>query len=73
MSYVVLFPVAALLATVVLQVSEWTGLTYPIGYKLFDSVMALGIAVSFYLYRVHPWCVAGRGSHAESGKMGRDP
>ena len=33
-----------------LQGFEWTGLAYPVAYKLFDSVMALGIAVSFYLY-----------------------
>lgn len=67
-SYVFLFPVAALLATAVLQVYEWSGLAYPIAYKLFDSVMALGIAVSFYLYRLHSWLVAGRGPHAEERK-----
>lgn len=71
-SYVFLFPVAALLATVVLQASEWTGLAYPVAYKLFDSVMALGIAVSFYLYRVHPWLVAGGGTRGGPKEAGRD-
>ena len=71
-SYVFLFPVAALLATAVLQGFEWTGLAYPVAYKLFDSVMALGIAVSFYLYRVHPWLVAGGGTRGGPKEAGRD-
>lgn len=46
-----LVPRGGTVAKVGPQVSdEWAGLAYPIAYKLFDSVTALKIAVSFYVY-----------------------
>lgn len=72
-SYVFLFPLAALLATVVLQSFEWHGLMYPTPYKFFDSVMAIGIAVSFYLYRVQPLVTTKLASpHAAPNQPGPD-
>lgn len=52
--YVFLFPVIAMLATVVLIGLELTGLPYPSLSKMLDTVIAMAIVVSFYLYRWHP-------------------
>jgi hypothetical protein len=52
--YVFLFPIAAAIAVVALVAAELTGLPYPWPNKAFDTVAALALIVSFYLYRWHP-------------------
>jgi hypothetical protein len=52
--YVVVLPAIAIVATCVLIYQEWIRLEYPLLYKLFDLVSAIGIFVSFALYRIIP-------------------
>jgi hypothetical protein len=52
--YVVVLPVIAIIATVVLIYQEWARLDYPILSRIFDLISASGIAVSFVLYRIVP-------------------
>src|SRR5215207_7486688 len=52
--YVVVLPVIAIIATVVLIFQEWTRLEYPLLSRIFDLISASGIAVSFILYRIVP-------------------
>lgn len=53
-SYVFLFPLIAVLATVVLVGLELARLPYPLPNKAFDAAIATGVVVSFYFYRWHP-------------------
>ena len=52
--YVVVLPVIAIIATVVLIYQEWTRLDYTLLSRIFDLVSASGVAVSFALYRIVP-------------------
>jgi hypothetical protein len=52
--YVIVFPASALVATITLVALEWASLQYASASKLFDSAIALSVAVSVVLYRVAP-------------------
>ncbi len=64
--YAFVFPVIAALATLALVVAEWRGLPGPLPYKLFDSVLALAILVSFFLYRILSLLYRRNGEKRES-------
>lgn len=50
--YAFVFPAITALATFALAIAERSGLLGPWPYKLFDSVLAFAILVSFFLYRI---------------------
>lgn len=49
--YVILFPLIVISGTIVLFVTMWVRLRYPIGHKVFVSVCATALVTSFILYR----------------------
>jgi hypothetical protein len=51
---VVVLPVIAIIATVALIYQEWARLDYPLLGRIFDLISAIGVAVSFALYRIVP-------------------
>ncbi len=52
--YVVVLPAIAIIATGALIYQEWAGLEYPLLGRIFDSISAIGVLVSFALYRIVP-------------------
>lgn len=62
--YVFIFPLIVTLAVVTLLVMEWTTLSYALPYKLFDSLIALAVMTSFFLYRLLPALPTGPVSRA---------
>lgn len=52
--YVFIFPLIVVLVVATLLTVEWTALSYPLPYKLFDSLTALAVIISFFLYRLLP-------------------
>lgn len=53
-SYVIVFPVVAMLGCLVLVWHEWTALPYSAPHKVFDSVIALLVVASFGFYALVP-------------------
>jgi hypothetical protein len=52
--YVFIFPLIVVLVIATLLIVEWTALSYSLPYKLFDSLTALAVITSFFLYRLLP-------------------
>jgi hypothetical protein len=52
--YVIVLPVIAIVATGVLIYQEWMRLEYPFIIRILDLVSAIGVLVSFALYRIVP-------------------
>ncbi len=57
-SYVILFPLIVILATVGLLWRELSFIPHPLFHIIVDSALALALIGCFYLYRVHPRIIA---------------
>jgi hypothetical protein len=52
--YTVLLPIVVAFATITLMIVEWQHLRYSIAHKIFDTVIAVAVLISFFLYRTIP-------------------
>mgnify|MGYP001560846173 CR=1 FL=1 len=49
--YVIFFPIVLLIGTVLITIAELNGLHTSVWYKTFDTIIAIGILVSVWIYR----------------------
>lgn len=52
--YTIMFPIIIISAILTLLIFEYGNLRYPIFHKVFDTVLAVGVVLSFVLYRFAP-------------------
>ncbi len=57
--YVILFPIILCLGTAIIITTEWQGLQTSFWYKLFDTLIAVGLLISVLVYRI-PVQIASR-------------
>jgi hypothetical protein len=53
-AYVVLFPLAGTVASIVYLAWEWTELDYPVVHQVFDTVLGVSVVGCFFITRVIP-------------------
>jgi hypothetical protein len=52
--YTMMFPAIIIVASIPLLYIEWSSLQYPIFHKVYDTIIAVAIIISFALYRIVP-------------------
>jgi hypothetical protein len=71
LAYVVIFPLIAFVATIGLIWLEWAQLSYPLFFRVLDTLFAVALIFFFILYRVQPYFSdrwSKRKGHASSSK-----
>lgn len=70
-AYVILFPLIVIAATTGLMAIEWAKLPYPLVHRIFDTIIATAIVISFFLYQMQPRIAAKWSKWRKRRQVGR--